>query len=98
ALAAPAVRVEAQYRTPREYHVTIEPHGLIAKWDGDQLTIWEPSQWAHGMARTYAEWYGLPPENVRIVSPFIGGGFGPKATAYAYGAVATATARQTWRV
>ena len=97
ALAASSVRVEAEYRTPREYHVTIEPHGLIAKWDGDQLTVWEPSQWTHGMARTYAEWYGLPPENVRIVSPFIGGGFGSKATAYAYGAVATAAARKLGR-
>ncbi|MEK1871732.1 MAG: xanthine dehydrogenase family protein molybdopterin-binding subunit, partial [Rhizobium altiplani] len=46
---------------------------------------------------TYAEWYGLPPENVRIVSPFIGGGFGSKATAYAYGAVATAAARRLGR-
>ncbi len=93
ALAESAVRVEGQYRTPREYHVAIEPHGLTAQWEGDLLTIWEPSQWTHGMARTYAEWYGLPVENVRIVSPFIGGGFGSKATAYAYGAVATAAAR-----
>lgn len=97
ALATSPVRIEAEYRTPREYHVAIEPHGLVAKWQGDQLTIWEPSQWTHGMARTYAEWYGLPYENVRIVSPFIGGGFGSKATAYAYGAVATAAARKLGR-
>ncbi|MBB3544327.1 xanthine dehydrogenase family protein molybdopterin-binding subunit [Rhizobium sp. BK399] len=97
ALAAAPVRVEAEYKTPREFHVAIEPHGLTAEWDGDTLTIREPSQWTHGMARTYAEWFGLPYENVRIISPFIGGGFGSKATAYAYGALAAAAARKLAR-
>lgn len=97
ALAASAVRIEAEYRTPREYHVAMEPHGLTAQWDEDRLTLWEPSQWTHGMARSYAEWFGLPLENVRIVSPFIGGGFGSKAGALAYGAVAAAAAK-SWAV
>ncbi|WEX09755.1 xanthine dehydrogenase family protein molybdopterin-binding subunit [Chelativorans sp. AA-79] len=97
ALADSAVRIEAEYRTPREYHVPIEPHGLVARWDGDHLTVWEPSQWTHGMARNYAELFGLPDENVRLVSPFIGGGFGSKATVYAYGAVAAAAARKLGR-
>ncbi|OHZ30938.1 xanthine dehydrogenase family protein molybdopterin-binding subunit [Agrobacterium vitis] len=97
ALAASAVRIEAEYRTPREYHVAMEPHGLTAQWDEDQLTLWEPSQWTHGMARSYAEWFGLPLENVRIVSPFIGGGFGSKAGALAYGAVAAAAAKKLGR-
>ncbi|TRL40840.1 xanthine dehydrogenase family protein molybdopterin-binding subunit [Rhizobium straminoryzae] len=97
ALARSPVRIEATYRTPREYHCAMEPHGLTAAWEGDQLTIWEPSQWAHGMARMYAEWFSLPVENVRIVSPFIGGGFGSKGQPLAYGAVAVAAARKLGR-
>jgi xanthine dehydrogenase YagR molybdenum-binding subunit len=97
ALSAAPIRIEVEYRTPREYHVAMEPHGMTAKWDGDELTIWEPSQWTHGMARSYAEWFGVPLENVRMVSPFIGGGFGSKGAALAYGAVAAAAARKLAR-
>ncbi len=97
ALAASPVRIEAEYRTPREYHVAMEPHGLTAGWDGEQLTVWEPSQWTHGMARNYAEWFGIPLDNVRIVSPFIGGGFGSKGVALPYGAVAVAAAKKLGR-
>ncbi|WP_047453421.1 xanthine dehydrogenase family protein molybdopterin-binding subunit [Rhizobium rhizogenes] len=93
ALAAAPVRIEAEYKTPREYNVPIEPHGLIAKWDGDQLTLWEPSQWVDGMARTYAEWFGVPFENVRMISPYIGGGFGSKAFALPHGAIGVMAAK-----
>ncbi len=97
ALAAAPIRIEHEYRTPREYNVPIEPHGLIAEWHGDLLTIHEPSQWIDGMARTYAEWFAIPFENVRIVSPYIGGGFGSKAFALAYGALAVIAARRLGR-
>lgn len=80
-----------------EAALAMEPHGLTAKWDGDRLTVWEPSQWTHGMQRNYAEWFGLPLEDVQIVSPFIGGGFGSKGVALAYGAVAAAAARRLGR-
>ena len=87
------VEIEREYRTPREYHVTIEPHGVVARWDGDALTLWEHSQWLDGMARTYAEWFGVPFEKVRLISPYIGGGFGSKALAYAHGAIAAMAAK-----
>jgi xanthine dehydrogenase YagR molybdenum-binding subunit len=93
ALADAPVRIEATYTTPREYNVPIEPHGLIARWQGDALTVWEPSQWIDGMARTYAEWFGIPFENVHMVSPFIGGGFGSKAFALPHGALAAMAAK-----
>ncbi|MEZ2329780.1 xanthine dehydrogenase family protein molybdopterin-binding subunit [Mesorhizobium sp. RCC_202] len=93
AFAAAPVRVCAAYNTPREFQVAMEPHGLIARWQGDELTIWEPSQWLDGMARTYAEWFGIPFEKVRLVSPYIGGGFGSKALALAHSAVAAAAAK-----
>ncbi|MDL2401761.1 xanthine dehydrogenase family protein molybdopterin-binding subunit [Rhizobium mayense] len=97
ALAAAPVKIEVEYKTPREYNVPIEPHGLIAKWDDDRLTVWEPSQWIDGMARTYAEWFGIPFESVRMISPYIGGGFGSKAFALPHGAVAIMAAKKLGR-
>ncbi|RWD62481.1 MAG: xanthine dehydrogenase family protein molybdopterin-binding subunit [Mesorhizobium sp.] len=97
AFAEAPVRVCVAYNTQREFQAAMEPHGLIAHWEGDALTIWEPSQWVDGMARTYAEWFGVPFENVRLVSPYIGGGFGSKALALAHSAVAAAAAKMLGR-
>ncbi|WGF88562.1 xanthine dehydrogenase family protein molybdopterin-binding subunit [Marinivivus vitaminiproducens] len=97
AYAEAPVRVEAMYETPREYNVPIEPHGLIAEWHADRLTIYEPSQWIDGMARMYAEWFGIPFENVRVVSPYIGGGFGSKAFSLPHGAIAAMAAKMLGR-
>ena len=97
ALAEAPVRIERDYATPREYNVPIEPHGLIAQWQGDQLTIWEPSQWIAGMTRSYAEWFGIPYENVRLISPYIGGGFGSKAFCYPYDALTALAAKLAGR-
>jgi xanthine dehydrogenase YagR molybdenum-binding subunit len=97
ALRTAPLRISRTYRTPREYHVAMEPHALTAQWEGDRLTVWEPSQWLDGMARCYAEWFGVPFEHVRIVSPYIGGGFGSKGFALAHGAVAAAAARMLGR-
>ena len=97
AFAEAPVRICAAYNTPREFQAAMEPHGLIARWEGDELTVWEPSQWLDGMARTYAEWFSVPFENVRLVSPYIGGGFGSKALALAHSAVAAAAARMLGR-
>jgi len=93
ALEAAPVRIACEYTTPREYNVPLEPHGLIAEWQDNHLTIHEPSQWIAGMARTYAEWFDIPYENVRLISPYIGGGFGSKALAYGYGALAAQAAK-----
>jgi len=98
ALEAAPVKLQQEYATPREYNVPIEPHGLIAAWEGaDRLTVWEPSQWIAFMTRTYAELFDLPFENVRLISPYIGGGFGSKAFVYPYGAIAAQAAKQLGR-
>ncbi|HUO90221.1 MAG TPA: xanthine dehydrogenase family protein molybdopterin-binding subunit [Rhizomicrobium sp.] len=91
------VRIEHEYRTPREYNVPIEPHGLVAHWEGDRLTVYEHSQWIGFMARTYAEWFGIPFENVRLISPYVGGGFGSKAFCYPHSAVAVIAAKTLGR-
>lgn len=77
--AAAAIRVEAEYETPGQYHNAMEPHALVAEWDGDRLAIDTPNQ-AIALARgQFAGFFGIPPENVVLRSPFIGGGFGSKA-------------------
>ncbi|TGQ64142.1 xanthine dehydrogenase family protein molybdopterin-binding subunit [Mesorhizobium sp. M00.F.Ca.ET.186.01.1.1] len=97
AFTAAPVRICSAYTTPREYQVPMEPHGLIAAWQGDRLTVWEPSQWLDGMARTYAEWFAIPFENVRLVAPYVGGGFGSKALALSHGAIAASAAKMLGR-
>ena len=78
AFASAPVTLDATYTTPDQSHAMMEPHASLASWDGDKLTIWTANQmiaWGVGdVARTL----NLPKENVRLVSPFIGGGFGGK--------------------
>jgi len=76
--AAAPVKLDASYTTPDQSHAMMEPHATIAAWQGDKLTLWTSNQmidWGRGdMAKTL----GIPKENVRLISPFIGGGFGGK--------------------
>jgi xanthine dehydrogenase YagR molybdenum-binding subunit len=77
-LAAAAVQIEAVYETPAQYHNAMEPHAIVAAWDGDTLSIDTPSQ---GMAMAQgriAGLFGIPADAIHIRSPFLGGGFGSK--------------------
>ncbi len=77
-LAAATVSLETVYDTPAQYHNAMEPHAIVAVWDGDALSIDTPSQ---GMAMAQgriAGLFGIGPENIHIRSPFLGGGFGSK--------------------
>ncbi|MFS0773520.1 aldehyde oxidoreductase molybdenum-binding subunit PaoC [Sphingomonas sp. 1P08PE] len=78
AFAAAPVKVDGHYTTPDQTHAMMEPHATIAAWEGDKLTLWTSNQmiaWGRGdVARTL----GIPKENVRLISPYIGGGFGGK--------------------
>ncbi len=56
----------------------MEPHASIAAWDGDKLTLWTSNQMIDWSAADLAKTLGIPKENVRLISPFIGGGFGGK--------------------
>jgi xanthine dehydrogenase YagR molybdenum-binding subunit len=77
-LAAASKMVEATYETPPQYHNAMEPHAVVAAWDGDRLVVDTPSQ-AMVIARArVAELFGIAPENILIRSPFLGGGFGSK--------------------
>ena len=78
AFAGAPVQFDATYTTPDQTHAMMEPHASIAAWQGEKLTVWTSNQmiaWGVGdMAKTL----GIPRENVRLISPYIGGGFGGK--------------------
>ena len=77
-LAAASRRIDATYETPTQYHNAMEPHAIVAAWDGDMLSIDTPSQ-ALAMAQgRIAGLFGISPEKIHIRSPFLGGGFGSK--------------------
>lgn len=78
-LAASAHRVEATYTTVVENHHPMEPHATIALWEGaDKLTIYHTAQGVMRSKFALAFLFDLLPENVRVLSPYLGGGFGSK--------------------
>ncbi|MBI1685674.1 aldehyde oxidoreductase molybdenum-binding subunit PaoC [Caulobacter hibisci] len=78
AFAAAPVKLDETYTTPDQAHAMMEPHASIAAWNGDKLTLWTSNQMIAWSTGDVAKTLGLPKENVRLVSPFIGGGFGGK--------------------
>ena len=75
--------VEEVYSTPIEHHHPMEPHAAIAEWTGDNVTLYSSAQIVNGAQQAAAATLNLKPENVRIVSPYIGGGFGSKGGQWA---------------
>ena len=78
AFAAAPVKLDETYTTPDESHAAMEPHATIAAWDGDKLTLWTSNQMIAWAKDSMAKILSLKPENVRIDSPYVGGGFGGK--------------------
>ncbi len=95
--AAADVIVERSYRTPCEIHAPMEPHGSVAKWDGNRLTVWDSTQGVFGVQQTLAAALGLPMANVRVIGHYMGGGFGSKLEAGKYTVFAALMARMTGR-
>lgn len=97
AFAAAPLRTDETYHTPDQSHAMMEPHATMAAWDGDKLTIWTSNQMIAWGRKDMAETLGLDPENVRVVSPFIGGGFGSKLFLRADAVLAALGARAAGR-
>ncbi|HSU72060.1 MAG TPA: xanthine dehydrogenase family protein molybdopterin-binding subunit [Micrococcaceae bacterium] len=95
ALAAAAVVVDASYSTPTEHNNPMEPHTTVASWDGACLTLYDSTQGAHPVRETMAPLLGLAPENVRVVSPHVGGGFGSKGVPHAHVVLAALAAQSS---
>jgi len=78
AFAAASVSLDETYTTPNESHAMMEPHATIAAWQDDKLTLWTSNQMIAWSVRDLATSFGIPKENIRVDSPYIGGGFGGK--------------------
>jgi xanthine dehydrogenase YagR molybdenum-binding subunit len=92
-LARAASRLDRVYTTPLENHNPMEPHATIAAWDGDQLTLYDATQNVSGVRKTAARSFGIAPEHIRVVSPFVGGGFGCKGNTWSHVMLAAMASR-----
>jgi xanthine dehydrogenase YagR molybdenum-binding subunit len=85
------------YTTPDQSHAMMEPHASIAVWQGDRLTCWCPIQQLNWGVRDLGLILGIPKENIRLLAPYIGGGFGGKGTVLADTVAAALAARAVGR-
>lgn len=88
------VKLDVTYCTQTQTHNPIEPFGVIAQWDGDNLTIYDSTQALIDTQRTMAEVLSLSPNAVRVISPFVGGGFGAKLSVWSHLPLAALAARK----
>jgi len=73
-----AVKLDETYTTPMEHNNPMEPHATVALWEAGDLTLYESTQGPHRVRETIAQVFGLGRDRVRVVAPYVGGGFGSK--------------------
>lgn len=89
-----ATRIEATYELAAEHHHPMETHATTAQWDRDSLTVWDTTQGVIGARNTIAKSLGVPAASVRVVCPYLGGGFGSKGPVWPHVALVAAAARE----
>jgi len=94
ALENAAVKLDETYVTPAETHNPLELHSTVALWDGPLLTLYDSTQGVVNMRSVLSQMFGLPKENVRVISKFLGSGFGGKLYPWTHVPLAAAAARQ----
>ncbi|MGW5150243.1 xanthine dehydrogenase family protein molybdopterin-binding subunit [Rhodococcus koreensis] len=98
ALAAAAVTVDQVYSTAMEHNNPMEPHATIARWtpvgSGPVLTLHDSTQGVHSVRQTLAPLFGLEVEQVRVIAPYVGGGFGSKGLPHAHNVLAVLAAQR----
>lgn len=97
ALAAAPVSLDLRFTTPTHHHNAIEPHATTAAWDGDRLTVHDGTQSIDWVRTHLALRFGVPAANVRVIAPFVGGGFGGKGMVWPGTILAALAARATGR-
>ena len=97
AFASAPVKVDLRFDTPAQHHNPIELYAATAAWDGDRLTVHVPSQWVMGTQAGLAKIFGVPQENVHVECPYVGGGFGSKATILPHVVLVAEAARRLGR-
>jgi xanthine dehydrogenase YagR molybdenum-binding subunit len=91
------VKVEAEYSIPIEHHNPMEPHAGIALWEGEKLTMFTKTQGVKDVQNHLAQCFAIKPENVRVISPFVGGAFGAALNPHYYTFLAASAARDLKR-
>jgi xanthine dehydrogenase YagR molybdenum-binding subunit len=88
------VKIEASYATPAQHHNPMELFATSCVWNGDRLTIYEPSQYVHGLKNGVAEQLGIDADNVRVINSYVGGAFGSKGSMTPRTAIIASIARR----
>jgi CO/xanthine dehydrogenase Mo-binding subunit len=91
------VVLEETYRTSCQIHTPMELHGSVAQWDGGRLTVWDSTQGVFDIQRSLAQTLNLPLSSVRVISRYMGGGFGSKLELGKYTVIAAFLAKMTAR-
>jgi xanthine dehydrogenase YagR molybdenum-binding subunit len=95
--AAASAAIDHVYTTPVEHNNPIETHATIARWNGDELTLYDANQGSHSIGDDVAGAFGLDEEQVRVISPYVGGGFGSKNFTHAHQVLAAMAAKAAGR-
>ncbi|MFC9439300.1 xanthine dehydrogenase family protein molybdopterin-binding subunit [Nocardia sp. NPDC057030] len=99
ALATAAVTIDQTYTTPIEHNNPMEPHACIAIWHPEgahpAVTLYDSTQGVHTVRKTLAPLFGLEPEQLRVIAPHVGGGFGSKGAPHAHNVLALLAARRS---
>jgi xanthine dehydrogenase YagR molybdenum-binding subunit len=95
--AAADVIIDREYRTQVQTHCTLETHGVVADWQPDMLTVYASTQSTKSVRNDLAELFDLPLSKVRVITEFMGAGFGAKFGAGNYGVVATWLSKKSGR-
>src|SRR5216684_7784390 len=82
ALSSAAVSLDHTYTTPAEHNNPLEPHATTAIWSDEEVTLYDANQGAHSIRDAVATAFRLPPERVRVIARYVGGGFGSKLFAH----------------
>jgi xanthine dehydrogenase YagR molybdenum-binding subunit len=86
--------IEATYRTQVQTHSPMETHGVLASWEGENVTIWASTQGTFRVRDNVADYFKMPKSNIRVITKFMGGGFGSKLKADIYTILAVKLARE----
>ena len=87
-------QVTATYTTPMEHHNPMEPHATLAYWTDGRLTVLDSTQYITGVQVTLSKVLGVPKDHVRVICPYVGGGFGCKGSAWSHVPLAAMAARE----
>jgi len=88
-----SVKLDLTYTTPKESHNPMEPHATTALWNGGKLTVYDSTQGVFAVQQKLAKVFNIPKSDIRVITKFVGGGFGCKGTPWSHIAIAALAAR-----